>query len=158
MFQAYPADKQYNDHSEGQSKARKDTKKMEIKRSEPRFMCSEPVNILVNDGGRLSEGIANLEDISPSGACVHLEEAIQLGAQIEIICSTGSFKGTVRNCRYTVGGFDVGMQFVSAKSWNLERFKPKHLLLVATVVPEEVEVSMSAHSGGVAVEDYPEYD
>jgi hypothetical protein len=126
---------------------------MEIKRSEPRFMCSEPVNILVNDGSTLAEGIANLEDISPSGACVHLDEAIRVGANIEIICSTCSFKGTVRNCRYTVAGFDVGMEFTTPKAWNLERFEPKHLLLVATVVPEEAEIAMTAKSLGVVIGD-----
>jgi hypothetical protein len=126
---------------------------MEIKRSEPRFMCSESVNILVNDGGTLEEGIANLEDISPSGACVHLEEAVRVGANIEILCSTCSFKGTVRNCRYTVAGFDVGMEFANAKAWNLERYEPKHLLLVATRIPEEVEVGLSAHSLGLAIGD-----
>jgi hypothetical protein len=126
---------------------------MEIKRSEPRFMCSEPVNILVNDGGTLAEGLANLEDISPSGACVHLDEAIRVGANIEIICSTCSFKGTVRNCRYTVAGFDVGMEFTIPKAWNLERFEPKHLLLAASVVPEEAEIAMTAKSLGVVTGD-----
>ncbi len=126
---------------------------MEIKRSEPRFMCSESVNILVNDGGTLAEGLANLEDISPSGACVHLDEAIQVGANIEIVCSTCSFKGTVRNCRYTEAGFDVGMEFAKPKAWNLHRYEPKHLLLVATRVPEEVEVGLGAHSLGVGLGD-----
>jgi hypothetical protein len=126
---------------------------MEIKRSEPRFMCSEPVNILVNDAGTLAEGIANLEDISPSGACVHLGEAIRVGANIEIICSSCSFRGTVRNCCYTVAGFDVGMEFTTPRAWNLERFEPKHLLLVATVVPEEAEIAMGAKSLGVGMGD-----
>jgi hypothetical protein len=132
---------------------------MEIKRSEPRFMCSEPVNILVNDGGALAEGIANLEDISPSGACVHLHEAIRVGANIEIVCSSCSFKGTVRNCRYTVAGFDVGMEFANAKAWNLQRYEPKHLLLVATRVPEEVEVEvgLGAHSLSIGVGDFPDF-
>jgi hypothetical protein len=130
---------------------------MDIKRSEPRFMCSEPVNILVNDGGILAEGIANLEDISPSGACVHQDEAVRVGADIEILCSTCSFKGTVKNCRYTVAGFDVGMEFTTPKTWNLHRFEPKHLLLVATRVPEEAEVSVGAHSLSVGFGDLPDF-
>ena len=62
---------------------------MAQKRSEPRYMCAELVNILIcHEDQTVEEAIAHLEDISPSGACVHLDAAIRLGAEIEIVCAT----------------------------------------------------------------------
>jgi RecJ-like exonuclease len=55
------------------------------------LICHEDQTVL--------EAIANLEDISRSGASVQLDEAVRLGADIEIVCSTCRFKGKVRNCR-----------------------------------------------------------
>ena len=89
---------------------------MAEKRSEPRYMCSELVNILIRHEDQTEqEAIANLEDISRSGACVQLDEAVRLGADIEIVCSTCRFKGKVRNCRYAGS-----------------RYEPAHLLLIET--------------------------
>lgn len=106
---------------------------MAQKRSEPRFMCAELVHIVISHQGKtVEEAIANLEDISPSGACVHLEKAVRLGADIEIVCSTCKFKGKVRNCRYAEGGYDVGVAFDQARAWETSRFEPAHLLAVET--------------------------
>ena len=86
------------------------------KRREPRYMCSELVNVLIrHQDHRLEEAIANLEDISPSGACVQLEMAVEIGADIEIVCSKCSFKGKVRNCRYFEGGYDIGVAFTKRR-------------------------------------------
>ena len=59
---------------------------MTQKRSEPRYMCAELVNIRIrHEDQTVEEAIANLEDISPSGACIQLEEAVRVGADIEIV-------------------------------------------------------------------------
>ena len=79
------------------------------KRSEPRYMCAELVNIKIrHEDQTVEESIANLEDISPSGACVHLDTAVRLGTDIEIVCSACRFKGKVRNCRYAGGACLAG--------------------------------------------------
>ena len=104
---------------------------MAERRSEPRYMCSELVNILIHhDDQTVQEAIANLEDISRSGACVQLEEAIRLGADIEIVCPTCRFK--VRNCRYAGGRYDVGVAFDHPRAWDATRYQPAHLLPVQT--------------------------
>jgi hypothetical protein len=97
-------------------------------------MCSELVNILIHhEDQTVQAAIANLEDISPSGACVQLEKAIRLGADIEIVCSTCRFKGKVRNCRYAGGTYyDVGMAFDQPQAWDASRYEPEHLLPVET--------------------------
>jgi len=106
---------------------------MTQKRSEPRYMCAELVNILIYHEDRsVEETIANLEDISPSGACVQLEEAVRIGADIEILCATCSFKGKVRNCRYAEGGYDVGVAFDTPRAWDASRYEPAHLLPIET--------------------------
>ena len=106
---------------------------MTEKRSEPRYMCSELVNILIrHEDQTVQEAIANLEDISPSGACVQLDEAVRLGADIEIVCSTCRFKGKVRNCRFAGSLYDVGVAFDHPGAWDASRYEPAHLLLVET--------------------------
>jgi len=106
---------------------------MAQKRSEPRYMCAELVNILIRHGDQtVEEAVANLEDISPSGACVHVEAAVQLGADIEIVCSSCRLRGKVRNCRYAGGSWDVGVAFDQPRAWDASLYLPAHLLPVET--------------------------
>jgi hypothetical protein len=106
---------------------------MAQKRSEPRYMCAELVNIRIrHEDQTVQEAIANLEDISPSGACVQLEEAVRVGADIEIVCSTCRFRGKVRNCRYGGSGYDIGVAFDTRGAWDASRYEPAHLLPVET--------------------------
>ena len=106
---------------------------MPEKRSEPRYMCSELVNIRIrHEDQTVQEAVANLEDISPSGACVQLDEAVRLDAEIEIVCSTCRFKGKVRNCRFAGSLYDVGVAFDDPGAWDPSRYEPAHLLPVET--------------------------
>ena len=101
---------------------------MRERRSEPRHMCSDLVRVRLHSEADPKEFICNLEDISPSGACLQLEAALRDGADIEIVCSTCSLRGKVRYCRFVEIGYDVGVAFDEAQSWSRERFEPKHLL------------------------------
>ena len=99
------------------------------KRREPRYMCADLVNIRIHrEDQTVEEAIANLEDISPSGACVHLEAAVRLGADIEIVCSTCRFRGKVRTCRYAEGAYAVGVAFDTPRAWDASEYVPPHLL------------------------------
>ncbi len=99
-------------------------KQMRERRSEPRYMCSELVTLRVNHANL----VANLEDISPSGACLHSESEIADGTAIELITPRCTFKGVVRYCRFVGIGFDIGIGFESRAIWNRDRFEPEHLL------------------------------
>ena len=111
---------------------------MNNRRTEPRFLCAELVKVRVQDEAGLREETCNLEDISPSGACVQLEAAAQTGADIELTCAQCSLRGKVRYCVSSPLGYDVGIAFDQRKSWSPQRFKPKHILFAT---PEEDNTS-----------------
>ena len=81
---------------------------MQAIRFEPRHMCSDLVKVRLHDGADPEEFVANLEDISPSGACLLLEAALPDGASIEVISSTCRLKGKVRYCRFVEIGYVGG--------------------------------------------------
>ena len=93
-------------------------------------MCADLVKVVVHDPGLPQQEavIANLEDISPSGACIQLEAGIRDGTDIEIICSACRLKGKVRYCRFVTIGYDVGIAFDEQESWVRQQFEPEHLL------------------------------
>ena len=108
---------------------------MQERRSEPRYMCADLVRVRVQAVGVPPEEVdAALEDISRSGACVQLEAAIRLGADVEIICSQCRLRGKVRHCRFTELGYDVGVEFDRKGAWDRRQFEPKHLLDPASLV------------------------
>jgi hypothetical protein len=132
---------------------------MAEKRSEPRYMCSELVNILIrHEDQPVQEAIANLEDISPSGACIQLDEAVRLGTDIEIVCATCRFKGKVCNCRFAGSLYDVGVAFDDPGAWDASRYEPAHLLLIETGLahvdanPDEPEENARAAAAGSSPE------
>jgi len=106
---------------------------MRERRAEQRYMCADLVKIQVQGCDPPMEMVANLEDISPSGACLQLEAAVRKGASIEIVCSKCRLKGKVKYCRYAEMGYDVGVQFDERESWDRQRFEPQHLLDIPIV-------------------------
>ena len=99
------------------------------RRLEMRFLCADLVKIQLRGSGRSPKRtVANLEDISPSGACLQVEQAILEGTDIEIVCSRCRLRGKVRYCQFVETGYNVGVQFDRPKSWNLKRFEPRHFL------------------------------
>jgi hypothetical protein len=92
-------------------------------------MCSELVQVVLQDGLLHPEPIiGNLEDISPSGGCIQVEEAIREGTDIEILCGGCTLRGKVERCRFVTLGYDVGISFDQKKSWVRNEFEPEHLL------------------------------
>jgi hypothetical protein len=92
-------------------------------------MCSDLVELVVHETQTEEAAVAaNLEDISPSGACVQVEEGVREGLEVEIVGSTFRLTGTVRYCRYSTIGYDVGISFDRLKAWQRQQFEPAHLL------------------------------
>jgi hypothetical protein len=121
---------------------------MKDERSEQRFMCADIVKVPIAGPAQDTEVFANLEDISPSGACVQLDAAAQVGADIEMVCRKCSLKGKVRYCRFAEIGYDVGIAFDNPGSWNERRFLPRHLLVLDDRVA--VNSAMAARSRSAA--------
>ena len=73
------------------------TPRMIERRIEPRMMCADLVDVRWRDKlGRSRRAVANLEDISLSGACLQAELEIPLTTVVKISYPKGEFCGVVR--------------------------------------------------------------
>jgi len=97
------------------------------KRAEVRQLCSDLIEVRV-DGDEPRELIANLEDISPSGACLQFEELVARGARVTLRLGHYKFRGQIRYCILTGLGYFAGVQFEAGRKWSRELYEPKHLL------------------------------
>jgi PilZ domain len=98
-------------------------------RIDPRMMCAELVEVHWNDkAGRLHRDIANLEDISLSGACVQLETHVQKGTRVTVNYGDGEMPATVRYCLYRDLSYFLGLQFEEGCKWSTKRFRPQYML------------------------------
>jgi hypothetical protein len=102
------------------------------RRAEPRWLCSELIRVRL-DGGDGEEMGANLEDVSPSGACVQTEAPLAEGARVLLVCRQIQFRGQVRYSVYNRIGWFAGVRFEGGGKWSRQVFTPEHLLDPATV-------------------------
>ncbi|MGD0049968.1 MAG: PilZ domain-containing protein [Bryobacteraceae bacterium] len=108
---------------------------MQDHRREVRMMCADMVEMRWEDQKkRTQRALALLEDISPSGACLQLENAVPLGTEVHWDCPKQSFAGFVRYCVYREIGFFVGVEFPDSCRWSEKAFKPLHLLDLGKLV------------------------
>ena len=99
------------------------------RRVETRLLCADMVDVFWKDKtGRLKKGVANLEDISLSGACLQLDAPIPLQTMLSIKHAKGQLEGKVRYCVFRDIGYFIGVEFASDSRWSLRQFKPQHLL------------------------------
>lgn len=70
---------------------------------------------------------AVLEDISPMGACVQVEESIRLGSQISLTIGDNRFSGLVSYSVYRDYGYFVGVRFSDETEWSADTVIPQHL-------------------------------
>ena len=102
---------------------------MQERRSEVRMLCADMVEVRWKDqAGRMRKATALLEDIAASGACLQLETAVPLEAEIHWKSPQREFAGRVRYCVYREIGYFVGVEFDPASKWSEETYKPHHLL------------------------------
>jgi len=112
-----------------------DKKSMEERRTEPRMLCADMVDIVWREpGGKLRRETALLEDISHSGACLQLERALPVGAVVRWRSPGQEFRGRVTHCVYREIGYFAGVEFDERSKWRCETFTPQHLLDLANLV------------------------
>ena len=99
---------------------------MSERRAEPRLWCSHLIRVRLEDAAGRTLA-ANLEDISPSGACVLTEEPLTEGARLCLLCGRLRFRGTVRYTVVNEIGHFAGVQFEAGRKWSREVFEPQHL-------------------------------
>lgn len=99
------------------------------RRTETRMLCADLVDVRWQDKeGRNCRVVANLEDISASGACIQLDEQLPLGVEVTITYPKGEYTGVVRYCTFRQIGYFAGIQFEAGNKWSQRMFKPLHLL------------------------------
>ena len=93
------------------------------------MLCADLVDVRWKDKSRRNwQAVANLEDISLSGACLQLDTQIPTGAFVRISYPKGEFSGVVRYCQYREIGYFIGVQFEDGCKWSRHSFRPLHLL------------------------------
>jgi len=106
-----------------------DKKYMFDRRVEPRMLCADMVDVRWKDkAGSLCKGVANLEDISLTGACLQFERPIPLQTDLHISYPKGELVGKVRYCVYREIGYFLGIEFEPGSRWSARHFRPQHLL------------------------------
>lgn len=106
---------------------------MNERRFDSRFLCADLVKVDWQAGYGLDGREefrtveAVLEDISPLGACVQVEEAIPTGSPVTISAEGKRFFGEVSYCVYRDYGFFAGIRFSDENRWSSGIFEPQHL-------------------------------
>src|ERR1700691_5524609 len=99
------------------------------RRIEPRLLCADLVDVKWKDQtGRVRRSVANLEDISLSGACLQVERPVPLATPYRIIYPQGLSSGKVNYCVFREIGSFLGMKFEAGIRWSRNDFGPQHLL------------------------------
>jgi PilZ domain len=107
---------------------------MEERRNQARLLCAELVEISWQDGDhRTQRRVANLEDISLRGICLHIEKPIPEGTELLVRHDRGQLKGYVRYCKFREMGYFLGVEFDDGCCWSTEDFQPEHLLDPRTI-------------------------
>ncbi|MCS7315627.1 MAG: PilZ domain-containing protein [Bryobacterales bacterium] len=102
---------------------------MQERRAEPRMLCADLIQVRWTDeSGRQHEAVANLEDISLSGACLQLDTPIPEDTLLRLSHPKLDLVGRVRYCIYRDTGFFLGVKFEPGYAWSERRFRPKHML------------------------------
>ena len=99
------------------------------RRYEPRVLCADMVGLCWKDkGGRTKKSVANLEDISLSGACLQLDVPIPLKTPVRITHPKAELAGRVKYCVFREIGYFLGIEFDEDSRWSQKHFKPQHML------------------------------
>lgn len=102
---------------------------MQDRRIETRMLCADLVDFHWKDSnGRKKRGVANLEDISLSGACLQVDRPVPLGSTVYISYPSGELKGLVKYCVFRDIGYFLGIEFEAGVRWSQSNYRPQHLL------------------------------
>ena len=93
------------------------------------MLCADLVDVQWRDQvGRTRRGVANLEDISLSGACLQVDRPIPLNTPFRISYPNGELMGVVKYCVFREIGYFLGVEFEPGNRWSQRQFRPQHLL------------------------------
>jgi hypothetical protein len=122
---------------------------MHNRRAEPRMLCADLVDVQWKDkNGRVRRAVANLEDISLSGACVQVDSPIPIDTTLRISYPKGELQGRICYCVFREIGYFLGIEFEPGFRWSMRQYRPQHLLdprrLVTRAATRAVRVMANA--------------
>jgi hypothetical protein len=97
-------------------------------RRQPRYLCADLVTLHWQVGRERRKATVVLENISAFGACLQAEFGLPGGARVRMACGRKSFRGVVRYCLLTVGGWFIGVELDADSRWTKSKYLPEHLL------------------------------
>ena len=110
------------------------------------MLCADLVDLEWQDmAGRTRRDVANLEDISLSGACVQMERPIPLRSNVRLEHGKGSLSGIVRYCVFREIGYFIGIEFEPGTHWSISAFRPEHMLDPRRLAHYPTEESQENH-------------
>jgi len=110
------------------------------RRIEPRLLCADLIDVWWQDAsGSVKTAIANLEDISKSGACLQVDSPVPCETLLHIEDPRMGCEGRVRYCVFRETGYFVGVQFADGFCWEEDLFRPQHLLDVRDLITPKPE-------------------
>lgn len=92
--------------------------------------------------------LANLEDISLSGACLQMETPVPHDTLVRIAHPKTKLEGRVRYCVFRETGYFLGVQFEPGSKWSRQAFRPKHLLDPRRLVAISIKRAMEKKEDG----------
>jgi len=102
---------------------------MEQRRENRRNMCADLLTLSWTDAqGRGQSEVATLDDISATGACLELEDAIPVGTSVRLHYPNGEYRGKIKYCTFEEIGYVIGVAFDEGYRWSKKDFEPSHLL------------------------------
>jgi hypothetical protein len=106
-----------------------DTDSVKQRRHKKRIMCADLLTIRWTgvEGSSRSE-TATLEDITVTGACLHLEQPIPPETKVSLHYENGKYEGIVKYCTCEETGYLLGIAFDDNYRWSRTDFQPSHLL------------------------------
>jgi hypothetical protein len=111
---------------------------MQDRRLENRLLCADLVRVWWREAsGTEQQTLANLEDISLSGACLQFDRPIRRGTLLHIALPKGELQGGVKYCVFRDVGYFVGIRFEAGCKLSRRDFKPKHLLDLRSLVDKK---------------------
>ena len=114
------------------------------------MLCADLVDVQWKDQiGRTRRGVANLEDISLSGACLQVDRPVPLGTSFRISYPNGELMGIVKYCVFREIGYFLGVEFEEGCRWSQQSYKPQHMLDPRRLVNRTINRTFKG-SGSVA--------
>ena len=112
------------------------------------MLCADLVDVQWKDkNGRIRRVVANLEDISLSGACLQVESPIPAETTLRISYPKGELQGKVCYCVFREIGYFLGVEFEPGFQWSLRQYRPQHLLDPRRLIEQPSARDERTHEG-----------